>query len=168
MRRLKYTSSSLLLENDSVCTCLLTFDSEPCYTSHSLNAQSNLGLFYPIIMAAGSIDSKKGVPSEMYVEDISDKRDSPAQDGASNRVILDPEQRAADERRLVRKLDMRLMPMIILIFIMNYIDVCVTFYSRIVIVPLHMADQLFVWTMKADGCNDCETTRPRTGSRTIW
>lgn len=80
-------------------------------------------------MAAGSIDSKKGVPEEAYVEDISDKRDSTARDaGVSNRVILDPEQRAAEERRLVRKLDMRLMPTIILIFIMNYIDVSVVHF----------------------------------------
>ena len=31
--------------------------------------------------------------------------------------------RAAAERRLKRKLDMRLLPMVFLIFIMNYIDV---------------------------------------------
>lgn len=30
---------------------------------------------------------------------------------------------AAEERRLLRKLDMRLLPMVILIYIMNYIDV---------------------------------------------
>lgn len=36
-------------------------------------------------------------------------------------AILDPEQRAKAERALVWKLDMRLMPMIALIFIMNYI-----------------------------------------------
>jgi hypothetical protein len=33
------------------------------------------------------------------------------------------DERARAERKLVRKLDFRLMPMIIVIFIMNYIDV---------------------------------------------
>jgi MFS transporter, ACS family, DAL5 transporter family protein len=36
-------------------------------------------------------------------------------------TVLDPQQRAKAERALVRKLDMRLMPMIALVFIMNYI-----------------------------------------------
>ncbi|KAF8496048.1 MFS general substrate transporter [Gautieria morchelliformis] len=37
-------------------------------------------------------------------------------------TVLDPHQRAKAERALVWKLDMRLMPMIALVFIMNYID----------------------------------------------
>ena len=37
--------------------------------------------------------------------------------------LLVPEVRVAAERRLVRKLDIRLLPTIILIYIMNYIDV---------------------------------------------
>lgn len=44
-------------------------------------------------------------------------------DSASESNILDAQHRVAAERHLVRKLDMRLMPMIFLIFIMNYIDV---------------------------------------------
>lgn len=44
-------------------------------------------------------------------------------DNASEKSILDAHDRLYAERRLVRKLDMRLMPMIFLIFIMNYIDV---------------------------------------------
>ena len=34
------------------------------------------------------------------------------------------DERIRRERQLVRKLDMRLLPTIVLIFIMNYIDVC--------------------------------------------
>ena len=37
--------------------------------------------------------------------------------------LLEPEVRVRAERRLVRTLDMRLLPTIIVIFIMNYIDV---------------------------------------------
>jgi len=36
-------------------------------------------------------------------------------------------ERMLAERDLVRKLDMRLLPTVFLIFIMNYIDVCVSF-----------------------------------------
>jgi hypothetical protein len=62
-----------------------------------------------------------------YVEK---KRDS--YDGDTNFVatedhdeeyIMHPEIRQAAERRLVRKLDFRLLPTIVVIFIMNYIDV---------------------------------------------
>ena len=37
--------------------------------------------------------------------------------------LLAPEVRVAAERHLVRKLDMRLLPTIIIIYLMNYIDV---------------------------------------------
>jgi len=36
-------------------------------------------------------------------------------------TVLDPEQRIRAERSLVRKLDCRVLPMIFLIFVMNYI-----------------------------------------------
>lgn len=45
----------------------------------------------------------------------------PLQDGE----LLEPGVRASAEKRLVRILDMRLMPTIIIIFIMNYIDVSI-------------------------------------------
>ena len=37
--------------------------------------------------------------------------------------LLLPERRAVAEKQLVRKLDVRLLPAIVLIFILNYIDV---------------------------------------------
>ena len=46
--------------------------------------------------------------------------------------LLAPDIRAAAERRLVRTLDMRLLPTIIIIFIMNYIDVNVHPFSPFV------------------------------------
>ena len=44
-------------------------------------------------------------------------------DESSYSAILDAENRKAAERKLVRKLDSRLLPTIVLIYIMNYIDV---------------------------------------------
>lgn len=38
-------------------------------------------------------------------------------------ILLSPDRRPLAEQQLVRMLDMRLLPAIILIFIMNYIDV---------------------------------------------
>ena len=45
---------------------------------------------------------------------------------ADDSELLAPEVRQAAERRLVRVLDLRLMPTIIVIFLMNYIDVSTT------------------------------------------
>ena len=44
-------------------------------------------------------------------------------DSASESSVVDASRRLHEEKHLVRKLDMRLMPTIFLIFIMNYIDV---------------------------------------------
>lgn len=76
---------------------------------------------------SGSSDDKPakgGIDS--FVEHVpANEKESKTQgdDSASEASILEVHSRVAAERRLVRKLDMRLMPMIFLIFIMNYIDV---------------------------------------------
>lgn len=71
-------------------------------------------------------DSKaKGSVEDQQVERVSEEGDAIKSD--SSIQILDAENRKKAERRLVRKLDMRLMPTIVLIFIMNYIDVCYSF-----------------------------------------
>ena len=56
---------------------------------------------------------------------IEERRLSTPQSSAalSDSELLAQDVRPAAERRLVRKLDMRLLPTIIVIFIMNYIDV---------------------------------------------
>jgi len=57
---------------------------------------------------------------KLEVETIEERKETQSpEDGIE---VLDPQIRVAAERSLVRKLDMRLMPMIALIFIMNYID----------------------------------------------
>ena len=49
--------------------------------------------------------------------------------GDSDSDLLSADARPAAERRLVRQLDLRLMPTIIIIFIMNYIDVSIPLYA---------------------------------------
>ena len=86
---------------------------------------------------ASSKEPEKTVTTESFGENVSvgksglAKKDddvvaATAADDSSS-MVLDSERRVAEERRLVRKLDMRLMPIIILIFIMNYIDVSALF-----------------------------------------
>ena len=62
------------------------------------------------------------VHTEMLQDDKQRSGDS-IKDDASDEVVANVARRRAEERRLVRKLDMRLLPMIILIYIVNYIDV---------------------------------------------
>ena len=76
-----------------------------------------------------SNNPKKQVSAESEIEKVSldstsggAKKESDAASDSSI-AILDAGRRAVEERRLLRKLDMRLMPMIILIYLMNYIDV---------------------------------------------
>lgn len=56
------------------------------------------------------------------IHEISNGKDA-QDDTSSSDAIMDVEARKIAERKLVRKLDMRLVSTIILIFIMNYIDV---------------------------------------------
>lgn len=65
------------------------------------------------------LTTKKPTGEHRYIEHSGTK----LTDGDGNSEILDASARPAAERHLVRKLDRRLLPTIILIFIMNYIDV---------------------------------------------
>lgn len=95
-------------------------------------------------MAALSIDSITGVSDKVYVDDVSEKQNAPAKDERPNGFIIDSQQRVAEERRLIHKLDIRLMPIITLIFIINYIDVCLLLFALIV-GSLHEIDSSFAW-----------------------
>lgn len=73
-----------------------------------------------------SLDEKKEVAVEEV--DRGPPSTAPSLDDAAGKALLDGELLAQDvrpaaERALVRTLDMRLLPTIILIYIMNYIDV---------------------------------------------
>ena len=65
-------------------------------------------------MQTGRTKDEKDTPQIEYIEATSDGSDA---------VFSSPEGRRVAERHLVRLLDMRLLPVMILIFLMNYIDV---------------------------------------------
>lgn len=76
-------------------------------------------------LRAGHRDSGSGVAKTNDIE-YSEHCKEPVetlQERGKDDELLTPERRPAAERQLVRKLDMRLLPTIIVIFIMNYIDV---------------------------------------------
>lgn len=56
-----------------------------------------------------------------YVEDSPSSKESMIE--SRDEELLSSERRPAAEKALVRKLDMRLLPTIVLVFILNYIDV---------------------------------------------
>ncbi|OJT01932.1 hypothetical protein TRAPUB_7576 [Trametes pubescens] len=57
-----------------------------------------------------------------------ERRPSTASERSEDGDLLNLDVRAAAERKLVRMLDWRLLPTIVLIFIMNYIDVSATLF----------------------------------------
>lgn len=67
----------------------------------------------------GPSDEKYDVKVEQVENSSTDVVDVIDEDGE----LLLPERRQHAERKLVRKLDFRLLPTIVLIFILNYIDV---------------------------------------------
>ena len=73
--------------------------------------------------------------------------------------LLSEDVRPAAERRLVRILDMRLLPTIILIYIMNYIDVS-SLLNGVVLISTHCTT--------ACCCDCCETQGLGARSRSIW
>lgn len=59
--------------------------------------------------------------TEVFIESAAPPKSQ--SDDPDSKYYLSPEERAIAERKLVRKLDSRLLPTIICIFILNYIDV---------------------------------------------
>ena len=68
------------------------------------------------------VDDTTDVKDPVSVEHVEDRSNSSLVDD-SDTALLDTGLRAQAEKKLVRKLDFRLLPTIILLFIMNYIDV---------------------------------------------
>ena len=85
-----------------------------------------------------------------------ENHESPSPDLTKEREdeLLAAEVRATAERRLVRTLDMRLLPTIIVIFIMNYIDVSINAPPHSPFVLLGLPSALtFLFLMS--GCAPC-------------
>ena len=66
------------------------------------------------------MDEEKESPAHVYIEN---HKETGSHDSNDDGVLLEDDKRASAERRLVKKLDHRLLPTIVLIYIMNYIDV---------------------------------------------
>lgn len=73
---------------------------------------------------------EKESPTQVYVETLkkTGSNDCVDDDG----ILLEHDQRASAERRLVKKLDRRLLPTIVVIYIVNYIDVRSTTLGSII------------------------------------
>ena len=63
---------------------------------------------------------EKKSPAHDYIEN---DKEIDSHDLDDDGVLLENDKRASAERRLVKKLDRRLLPILALMFIMNYIDV---------------------------------------------
>jgi hypothetical protein len=67
---------------------------------------------------------EKESPARVYIENHKETGSHDSNDdGVQVTVLLENDKRASAERRLVKKLDHRLLPTIVVIYIMNYIDV---------------------------------------------
>lgn len=73
-------------------------------------------------MSENTKDSKEDIDAVQHVQSA-----GPNGNEITVETVLNPEQRAIAERALVRKLDMRLLPAIVLIYIMNYIGMFILF-----------------------------------------
>ena len=73
------------------------------------------------------MDEEKDSSARVHVENH--KETNSKLHNPHDAVLLENEQRASAERRLVKKLDRRLLPTIVIIYIMNYIDVRYPLYS---------------------------------------
>ena len=74
-------------------------------------------------VAADRDDSSRDEKPTGSVEHVERTETSDALDDMKDGELLAADVRPAAERSLVRRMDMRLLPTIVLIFIMNYIDV---------------------------------------------
>lgn len=78
------------------------------------------------IATAGRVSHDQGIHQTDTIEmgDQGASKPAPFQPPEIIRAMT-PEQRAAAEKKLLWKIDMRLLPMIIIMYILNYIDRCV-------------------------------------------
>ena len=63
---------------------------------------------------------EKDSPAHVYIET---HKETGSHDPNDDGVLLESDKRASAEKRLVKKLDYRLLPTIVVIYIMNFVDV---------------------------------------------
>jgi hypothetical protein len=74
---------------------------------------------------------EKESPAHVYIED---HKETGSHDSNDDGALLEDDKRVSAERRLVKKIDYRLLPTIVVIYIMNYIDVRQSHWGSIVFV----------------------------------
>lgn len=99
-------------------------------------------------------ESKQDAPSPHDKLEETRSRDSIS----SCKSILEAENRILAERKLVRKLDFRLLPTIVLIFIMNFIDVACSMWCN---KPLWSSDTVHLENRSHNGAFEGVGSRPR-------
>ena len=97
--------------------------------------QSSQQLLILIVFTTRCLFSRSTMPAsdekhDSSVEHVEHRRTPSDLSKPQDDELLAPNVRVAAERRLVRTLDMRLLPTIIVIFIMNYIDVSAVLRSH--------------------------------------
>ena len=77
---------------------------------------------HALAISLSNMLEEKESPARVYIET---HKETGLHDHQANEdgVLLEKDKRVSAERRLVKKLDYRLLPTVVLIFIMNYIDV---------------------------------------------
>lgn len=75
-------------------------------------------------VAGTADDGQKGVTRHLDDAEglANNNRPNPRKEAPASVASLSPEERAAAERALVRKIDLRLLPMMVIMYIMNYLD----------------------------------------------
>ena len=63
---------------------------------------------------------EKDFPAHVYIET---HKETGSHDPNDDGVLLESDKRASAEKQLVKKLDYRLLPTIVVIYIMNFVDV---------------------------------------------
>ena len=86
------------------------------------------------------MDEEKDSPTRVHTEN--NKETGSKSYDPHNPVLLGNGQRASAERRLVKKLDYRLLPTVAVIFIMNYIDVRQSLGSTICLLTSRFSESL--------------------------
>lgn len=75
-------------------------------------------------VAGTTDDAPKGVTRHLDDAEglANNNRPNPRKEAPASVAHLSPEERAVAERALVRKIDLRLLPMMVIMYIMNYLD----------------------------------------------
>ena len=93
-----------------------------CTNVHTLREAGSFSPTYAAMDSSSETKQQHTYIENAEIQEITHSKDA-QDDSSSSDNLMNAEVRASAEKKLVRKLDMRLISTIILIYIMNYIDV---------------------------------------------